>query len=259
MKGVGVILRNELFCLFISTTTYVSTFYFLCILGFGFRLFLESFHTTNWILPPLSCLSVGLIYGSPALIPFLTMRAIAEERRSGTLETLMSAPINAASLIIGKWCASYIFFLLICVGAYAYPLSMCLFYPEQAISLGFNLKEQWLGGITFVMIFGASFTAIGIFSSSITKNQMVAGMLTFSLISIFLGIMSVAYGKIVSVESTNLIKHFFYSISGSISGGLDKLQSFSVGVVHLSTILHQLILVLFFLALATLQIEKMRR
>ena len=77
MKGGGVILRNELFCLFVSTTTYISTFYFLCIIGLGFRIFRE-FHSTNWILPPLSCLG-GLIFGSPALIPFLTMRSIAEE------------------------------------------------------------------------------------------------------------------------------------------------------------------------------------
>lgn len=258
MKGVGVILRNELFCLFVSTTTYISTFYFLCIIGLGFRLFLESFHSTNWILPPLSCLSVGLIFGSPALIPFLTMRSIAEERRLGTLETLMSAPISAASLIIGKWGASFIFFIIICLGAYAFPLSMCFYFPEQAISLGFNLPEQWLGGFTFLMIFGSSFTAIGIFSSSITKNQMVAGMLTFSLISISLGIMSVSYGDVMPIDNTNFIEHLFHSIGGSISGGLDKLQSFSVGIVDLSTIFHQLILVFFFLSLATLQVEKMR-
>ena len=82
MKGVGVIL-NELFCLFVSTTTHIHI-YFLCIIGLGFRLFLESFIQQIGFLPPLSCHSVGLIFGSPALIPFLTMRSIAEERRLGT-------------------------------------------------------------------------------------------------------------------------------------------------------------------------------
>ena len=95
MQRYWVILRKELFSLFISPATYVSTFYFLALLGLGFRFFIESFSGTNWILPPLSSLALGLLFGAPALIPFLTMRSIAEERRLGTLETLMSAPVIA--------------------------------------------------------------------------------------------------------------------------------------------------------------------
>ena len=70
--------------------------------------------------------------------------------------------------------------------------------------------------------------------------------------------MSVSYGDVMPIDNTNFIEHLFHSIGGSISGGLDKLQSFSVGIVDLSTIFHQLILVFFFLSLATLQVEKMR-
>lgn len=102
-QGYWVILRTEIFSLFISPATYVSTFYFLALLGVGFRFFIESFTGTNWILPPLSSLALGLLFGAPALIPFLTMRTIAEERRLGTLETLMTAPVNAVSIIAGKW------------------------------------------------------------------------------------------------------------------------------------------------------------
>ena len=79
-QGYWVILRTEIFSLFISPATYVSTFYFLALLGVGFRFFIESFTGTNWILPPLSSLALGLLFGAPALIPFLTMRTIAEER-----------------------------------------------------------------------------------------------------------------------------------------------------------------------------------
>ena len=79
MQGYWVILRTELFSLFISPATYVSTFYFLSLLGVGFRFFIESFPETNWILPPLSSLTLGLLF-RPALIPFLTMKTIAEEK-----------------------------------------------------------------------------------------------------------------------------------------------------------------------------------
>ena len=83
MRGYWVILRTELFGLFISPSTYVASFYFLALLGIGFRFFIESFMSSNWILPPLSSLVLGLIFGAPALIPFLTMRSFAEERRLG--------------------------------------------------------------------------------------------------------------------------------------------------------------------------------
>ena len=258
MNGYWVILRTELFSLFISPATYVSTFYFLALLGVGFRFFIESFAGTNWILPPLSSLSVGLSFGSPALIPFLTMRTIAEERRLGTLETLMSAPINAGSIITGKWCASYIFFLLICCGAYAYPLLLWAVFPEQALTLGFNNFEHWIGGFIFLMSFGASFTAIGIFASSVTRNQMVAGMLSFSLITLYLAIMAFSYGDPSEVSTNSSFEELIQSIGGSLNNGLDKLQFFAVGIIHIPTILHQLIVVFLFLFLATLQVERIR-
>ena len=85
---------------------------------------------------------------------------------------------------------------------------------------------------------------------------MVAGMLTFSLISISLGIMSVSYGDVMPIDNTNFIEHLFHSIGGSISGGLDKLQSFSVGIVDLSTIFHQLIF--WFFSFCPLQLFKLK-
>lgn len=258
MRGFMVILRTEVFSLFISPATYVSTFYFLALLGVGFRFFIESFQSTTWILPPLSSLAIGLIFSSPALIPFLTMRTLAEERRLGTLETLMSAPVNASSIIFGKWSASYLFFLVICLGAYAFPLTLCGIFPEQAQTLGFMVKEHWIGGIIFLMSFGASFTAIGIFSSSVTKNPMVAGMLTFSLITLYLAIMAFSYGTPSPHIDQNSPNEIINSMGGSLNNGLDKLHFFAVGVIHVPTIFHQLIVVFLFLSLATLQIERMR-
>ena len=258
MHGYWVILRTELFSLFISPATYVSTFYFLSLLGVGFRFFIESFPETNWILPPLSSLTLGLLFGAPALIPFLTMKTIAEERRLGTLETLMSAPVNSSSIIMGKWSASYIFFLIICIGAYAFPLIVLLFFPEQAQSLGFSKPEHWVSGIVFLMCFGASFSAIGVFASSITKNQMVAGMLSFSLITLYLSVMAFSYGEPNQNYEFNSIGEIFGMLGGSLNRGLDKINYFAVGILHIPTILHQIIVVFFFLSLATLQVEKIR-
>ena len=152
--------------------------------------------SSNWILPPLSSLVLGLIFGAPALIPFLTMRSFAEERRLGTLETLLSSSrVNTSGISLGKWSASFLFFVLIACGAFCFPLLLWSWFPAQAQSLGFDHFEHWVGGGLFLLIFGASFTSVGIFASSITKNQMVAGMLTFTLLTLYIAVMAFSYGE----------------------------------------------------------------
>ena len=108
------------------------------------------------------------------------------------------------------------------------------------------------------MSFGASFTAIGIFASSVTRNQMVAGMLSFSLITLYLAIMAFSYGDPSEVSTNSSFEELIQSIGGSLNNGLDKLQFFAVGIIHIPTILHQLIVVFLFLFLATLQVERIR-
>jgi ABC-2 type transport system permease protein len=258
MNGYWHILKHELFTLFISPSTYVASFYFLSLLGIGFRFFIEGFASTDWILPPLSSLVVGLTFGAPALVPFLTMRSFAEERRLGTLETLMSAPIGPFGLVLGKWMASLIFFLLICALALCFPILLWYGFPEQALSLGFNVLEHWIGGCTFLTIFGSSFTAVGIFASCLTKNQMVAGMLTFTLLTLYLAVMAFTFGEHQTNSSPSELNHFIEICLGSLNQGLNKAQHFAVGIIDLSTLLHQALLTFLFLGLAALQVERLK-
>lgn len=258
MNGFLVILKVELFSLFISPATYVASFYFLSLLAFGFRFFIESFAASDWILPPLSSLALGLILGGPALIPFLTMRSFAEERRLGTLETLMSAPISSVSLVYGKWTASYLFFCFVAVCAFCFPLILWICFPDQGEGLGFQNFEQWAGSGIFLLTFGGSFSAIGIFSSSITKNQMVAGMLSFTLLTLYLSLMALSFGESHQSDSIVGVSSFLKSCMGSMYDGLNKLQNFSVGLVEISTIFHQIAVIIYFLSLATLQVERLK-
>ena len=198
MKQFAVILKYELFSLFISPATYVASFYFLSLLALGFRFFIDSFVHTDWILPPLSSLIVGLFFGAPALIPFITMRSFAEESKLGTLETLVSAPVSTAVLVLGKWMACYLFFLFISILAFCYPLILFIIFPEQGQNLGFHNLEQWIGCTFFLSSFGATFTAIGVLSSSLTKNQMVAGMLSFTILTIYISLMVLILEKMVN-------------------------------------------------------------
>jgi ABC-2 type transport system permease protein len=258
MSGYWHIVRYELFGLFISPATYISCFYFLALLGVGFRFFIEGFATTDWILPPLSSLIVGLVFGSPALIPFLTMRAFAEERRLGTMETLMSAPVGCFALVFGKWTASLVFFCIIACLCLCFPLLLWFGFPDQGQSLGFHMPEQWIGGGIFLFGFGCSFTAVGIFASSLTNNQMVAGMLTFTLLTLYLSTMAFSFGESVEYEHLNTLGDFIRICLGSLNQGLNKAQHFAVGILDLSTLIHQAIITFFFLWITSLQIERLK-
>ncbi len=259
MQGFWVILRFELFSLFISPATYVAIFYFLALLSFGFRFFIESFSNTDWILPPLSSLVVGLLFGAPALIPFLTMRSLAEEKRQGTLETLLSTPVSDLSVIFGKWAASYLFFVLISFAAFCFPLLIFFWFPIQASTLGFENLEQWIGCFSYLLIFGASFCAIGIFSSAVSSNQMVAGMLSFTILTVYLALMAFAFGETSELEYSHGIPKLLWACTNSLFSGLNKMQSFSVGLIDIQTVLHQAILTGYFLFLASIQIDRFRK
>ena len=259
IKGYLVILRFELFALFVSPATYVASFYFLALLGIGFRFFIESFVLTDWILPPLASLVVGLIFGAPALIPFLTMRSFAEERRLGTLETLMSAPVSNLGIVLGKWTASYLFYIFITMASFCFPLIIGLWFPEQSQSLGFDKLEQWIGTFSFLLIFGASFSAVGIFSSSVTNNQMVAGMLTFTLLTLYLSVMIFYFGENIEYQFFSGFSQIAWSSLGAIFGGLNKMQYFSVGIIDIPTVLYQLVVTFYFLILASTQIDQVKK
>ena len=132
-------------------------------------------------------------------------------------------------------------------------------FPEQSTTLGFSNLEQWIGCFLYLLTFGASFSAIGIFSSSITNNQMVAGMLTFTLLTLYLSIMAVSFGEISDTQIFSGFSQFLWSCIGSMFHGLNKMQNFSVGLIEIQTILHQFVVIFYFLFLASIQVDRMRK
>ena len=259
MYGIIQIVKQEIFCLFISPATYVSTFYFVSLIGICFRFFLEHFSGTNWILPPLSSLMLGLLFCSPGIIPFLTMRSFAEERKLGTLHVLMTAPVSPLALVFGKWTGSCMLLMTIFGLTFCYPIVTLTLYPNQSLFLEFDNLSQWVSIIIFLFFYGISFTAIGIFSSTLTRNQMVSGMLTFTLISIYLAIMTFSYETATySERSINGTKMIITALHSTFNG-LSKVDHFSLGLVDLKTILHQVLVTLFFLFFSVLRIERLRK
>ena len=133
-----------------------------------------------WVFPDSSILEYGYSsleslfnitpYLFMFLIPALTMRSFAEERKEGTYELLVSKPLTEWDILLGKYFATLAVVLL--------ALIPTLVYYYSVYSLGVTVGNIDSGAVTgsYIGLFllGAAFTAIGIFSSSITKNQIIA-------------------------------------------------------------------------------------
>jgi ABC-2 type transport system permease protein len=156
---------------------------------------------TDSVLRPLfSNMSVILLL----LMPLITMRLFAEERRSGTIELLLTYPVRDGAVLIAKYVAA--------LTLYALMLALTLLYP--GIVLYFT-RVEWgplLTGYLGLLLMGATFLAVGIFASSLTENQIVASITTFGVL-LFLWVVGWsaeyvggAWGRVLSHLS--LLDHF---------------------------------------------------
>ena len=164
---------KELKSFFNSPVAYVILSLFLLIWGwlFSLDLFLnnqaELRNLFSFVIP------VSYLF----LMPALTMRLIAEERKSGTLELLVTLPVRESEIILGKFFASLLFLGVVLLMTFAYPMTVA--------SLGDPDGGAILGGYFGLLLVGATYLSIGLFTSSLTQNQIVAFITGFVLILVF--------------------------------------------------------------------------
>ncbi len=105
------------------------------------------------------------------LLPMVTMRTYSEEKRSGTIELLLTSPLTDFEIIIGKFLGT--------VGLYVALLAVTALYIGMLFLYGNPEWRPLIAGYLGLLLLGSCFIAVGLFISSLTKNQMVAGAATF--------------------------------------------------------------------------------
>ena len=106
-------------------------------------------------------------------LPLVTMRIYSEEKRSGTIELLLTAPLTDFQIVMGKFLGSFVL--------YAAMLAVTIVHLGFLFAFG---EPEWrpvLTGYLGLLLMGGCFLSLGLFVSSLTKNQIVAGMITFSV------------------------------------------------------------------------------
>lgn len=186
MRNMWIICRKELRSYFVSPVAYLLLTMFAVLFGFffwnslGYFIYLgmeaqlrdeaTPMNINEQIIRPLlgNLSVVGLFF-----IPIITMRLFAEEKRTGTIELLVTSPVRDGEIILGKWLAAVLLYL-----------SMMLFSGISLIYLFRYGNPDWkpllIGYLGLLMQAGA-LLAIGTFISTLTRNQIIAGAATFGV------------------------------------------------------------------------------
>lgn len=174
MKQIWILAKRELKSFFDSLGAYLLLVFFLSATGFftwiyaGSNVFVIKAAT-------LQAFFATAYWSLFAFIPALTMKMIAEERKTGTIELLLTKAVNDWQIVVGKFLGT---FLLICVA-----LALTLPYYFSIASIGpIDHGAVWTGYLGLLFM-SAAYISIGIFASSVTNNQIIA-----FLLSLFIGI-----------------------------------------------------------------------
>ena len=108
------------------------------------------------------------------VVPLITMRTYAEEKRSGTIELLMTSPITDFQIVMGKFLGA--------MSLYVAMLGITLVHMAVLFVYGNPEWKPILSGYLGLLLLGGCFVSVGLFFSSLTKNQIVAGMFTFAVL-----------------------------------------------------------------------------
>jgi len=181
MKYFPTLLRHELRNLCLAPATYVAAFLFLLIMGFIFQGVVETFNQHPQETIPLVVFFELFWIPVFFMVPLLTMRSFAEEKRQGTLETLLTTPVSPTEVVLAKFTAAHLLYLLLWTVTIGFNYMLYYFVKDpRVLEIG-----PIAGGYLFIFLSGALFISIGIFASSLTRNQLVAGILCFALLFAF--------------------------------------------------------------------------
>lgn len=256
MRNFFLIFKKEFKSYFTSPIAYVVITMFLILSGYFFYNSFALFSTISFqaTLNPMLAKQVGLLnitesvvrplFGNISvimllMIPLLTMRLFSEEKKTGTIELLLTYPITDMEVLLGKFFA--------CMAVFIIMIALTVLYPLLLIAFGQPETGPIITGYIGLLLVGASFVSLGIFASSLTENQIIAATVAFGLLLLFWMI------------------GFSASLAGQMLGDIlsyisltAHLEAFAKGVIDTTDIIYYLIFISLFLFL-TLRILESKK
>ncbi|MDY7033325.1 MAG: ABC transporter permease [Thermodesulfobacteriota bacterium] len=253
MVNFYAILKKELRSYFTSPIAYMVIMVFSIISGYVFYSLLALFGvmsvqsmnnpymqsalniTEEVVGPAFSTMSIIILF----ITPFLTMRLFSEEKKSGTMELLMTFPVRDLEIILGKFGACFITFLVMLVPTF--------FYQVILFILGKPELGPILTGYVGLILLGAAFISLGILISTTTENQIIAAVVTFGALLLFWIIQwgSSFAGPVLAkiLVQLSIIEHY---------------QEFARGVIDTNDTLFYILFSFFFIFLTMRSLDSMK-
>jgi ABC-2 type transport system permease protein len=241
MRTLGAIVRRELIAYFSSPLAYIVMAAFLLLQGSLFALIIGYLSQ-----PGQSSLSIlqaffgGTIFFWFFLVvaPLITMRLVAEERRSGTIEILLTSPVTEGQVILGKFIAVLGFYLALWLPTVVYVLMVT---SQASVDWG-AVAASYLG----VALLGALFVSLGLFASTLSRNQIIAAVLAFTGLIVLFGL-PLLRGLLISSSSfAAVVDH---------ADLWQHMADYSKGIVDTRHVVYELSLTGLFLFLSTKSLE----
>jgi ABC-2 type transport system permease protein len=223
MSAAATVAKREIKTYFNSPVAYIVVMVFMLISGYLFfsQLFLEKQAELRYYFT-----LTPLIF--TFIIPAITMRLIAEEKGSGTLEMLVTMPVREWEIVLGKFLAG--------MAMLAAIVGMTCLYAVTVTLLGPVDRGPIITGYLGLLLMGGAYVSIGVMASSLTRNQIVAFILAFAIsfaLFIFGQVVQYAPEWIGPVLSFLSMGNHFESLSRGVIDSRDVLYYVSVMVVSL--------------------------
>ena len=229
MKHFFTLLSHEIRMLLVSPSTYIAAVLFLTVMGFVFTGILDTYSQAPQETSPASVFFQ--LFWLPVLfmVPLLTMKCLAEERRLGTIETLLTTPVTTTEVVLGKYGAAYALYGALWGATGGFFCILEKFAGDRR----FLDPGPLIGGYVFIGVSGLLFIAIGILASALARNQAVAGILCFTML------FGLIFGGHYLAEAAWLNTDVLHPVRAAVGYGqvLRHYEDFTRGVIDVRQLL----------------------
>lgn len=236
MKRVSALTQRELAASFFSPVAYIVAAVFLIATGYLFMTYTLVPGEEATLRPLMVYMAQILIFA----IPLLTMRCLSDEFASGTIETLMTAPVTDTEVVLSKFLGAMVFYLALLLTT---VLHVLLLFRYGATGIGVIF---W--GYIGMLMLGALYVSVGVFASALTKHQLVAAIIAIGILAVIT----------LGVQGLSLLRGGAWRAVLGYVDVLRHFEDFSKGIVDSRAIIFFVSVTAFFLFLSVKVLESRR-
>jgi ABC-2 type transport system permease protein len=221
MRKFSVLLGREVRGYFYSPIAYIVLFFFLLVAGvdFYFQISFMNQRQMQYTVQEAFFNSIFFWFAFVLIFPLITMRLFAEEFKLGTIEPLMTAPVRDWQVVLAKFCGALVFYIVLWLPTLLY----FVFFQKITHQTAAAAFGAYWGSYLMLLILGMFYISVGCFASVMTKNQIVAAIISFSAITLlfFLGLV-----QFILLDVSSATRSFLAYFSA-----IEHMGTFSRGII----------------------------